>query len=254
MKSTSRKRASRRIAESGQATPKAAVGTLDSAISANLASIPETSYTVQDEPGHVYEALLGAAGTTLRRTTLANLRLACEAERNAQRPDFSYAGIARRVKELSLGRPSQQTIYNDQGIRSLIEAYKARHQPAESTTDEHVLRGITDQQTRNEVRLLLAERQQLQTRVNILHAQFQRLELAAIPGSSAPAIAAASRPNPEEQAQARSVASFIRHVEQHGLYWDEATGALLQNRDGRAPREVGGPGFKQALEHLLGGT
>jgi hypothetical protein len=219
----------------------------------SLALLPNAGGQVNDHPAAVFDALTAAAKSVQRQETLRNLREACEVESRSRSPNFDYASIARRVKELKHKSPTSQTIYNNQDLKSLIAAYQFQHTPSKVNPDENVLRSIQDPHTRHEVRLLQSENEKLRRRVNILHEQYQRLEMAAIPSPRESAIRS-GEPNPEEGRRRRVVAAFVRHVEQHGLYWDEATGALLQNRGGGAPREVGGPGFKQALEHLLGGT
>lgn len=235
-----------------RSTAVAEVRTLSETGKTAMGQLPDAALGVHDEPGALFAILLSTAKNNKRRQTVEALRAACEAESGQPRPHFDYAHIARRVKEMRLvGGPTLRTIYNNRELKAFIDAYEARYEPEAPKGEEHVLRGISDLQTRHEVRLLLAEKEKLQRRVQILHEQFQRLSVAAAPTPVHAAPAPAASLSEDEIRERRAVSTFVRLVERHGMYWDNASGALMQSRDDRA-REVAGPGFLQALQRLTG--
>lgn len=256
--SKSKKAVMRTRAVKGEARPAPSpvtaaveVRTLSTQETERVNALPDAAVSVSDDPSAVFGHLLEQAGSTQRRNTLECLRQACEYQARQAVPDFGYSAIARTVQELGRARPKQQTIFNDVGLKQLIDAYRAKHAPATRQDDGDMLRHIPDLQTRHEVKLLLGRVEQLE-RVNaLLHANYQKLELAA---ATAPAAGPALPPSvsDEQRAQRRAVKEFVRNLQRLGFYWHEPTGALMESRGKGGDREVGPPHLRQALEAFLG--
>lgn len=165
----------------------------------------------------------------------------------------SVAAIARSIQDLGFDVPKAQSIRNVEGkdFRDLIGAYATLSSAKESgkaNDEESFVLGIVDLRVAAQVRWVLNENRSLKRRLDLLHAEFQRLQPIKLLSAAAPINESVSEDDlvAFTDIEIQAVKLFRTNLIDIDCVLDETSGALLY----KGSFEVAPPGFGQALTKL----
>ena len=207
----------------------------------------------RDALDELYDECVSRTNNARRLNSLRNLYKTLRHLLSVGSDVTSVAAVARSIEELGFDVPKAQSIRNVEGkdFRDLIGAYvtlSGAKKSGKPDDDEILVLGIADLRVAAQVRWILNENRSLKRRLDLLHAEFQRLEPVKLLSAAAPT----SEPNSEgelvgfTEIEIEAVKQFRANLIDIHCIIDETSGALLYNES----FEVAPPGFGQALTKL----
>lgn len=205
-----------------------------------------------DALARLYNEIVSRTGSQRRLNSLKNLHDTLRHLLSVKSKATSVAAIAGAVGSLGFDGPKAQSIRNVEGkdFRDLINVYitlSDNRTADEPSNDEKLVGGIDDLKIAAQVKWLLAENRSLKRRLDLLHAEFQKLQpvkllVAAPPGDEPTAGEFLGFTKIEIDA----VTTFQANLSDIDCVIDETSGALLY----KGKLEIAPPGFRQALVKL----
>ncbi|KQS77322.1 MULTISPECIES: gamma-mobile-trio protein GmtX [unclassified Rhizobium] len=207
----------------------------------------------RDALDEIYNEFVSRTDNTRRLNSLRNLYSTLRHLLSVGSDATSVAAIARSLKELGFDVPKAQSIRNVEGkdFRELIHTYvtlSGAKKSGKTSDDENFVYGIEDLRIAAQVRWILNENRSLKRRLDLLHAEFQRLEPVKLLSAGAPASDFGSEGELVgfTEIEIEAVKQFRENLIDIHCNIDETSGALLYNES----FEVAPPGFGQALTKL----
>lgn len=206
----------------------------------------------RDALDDLYSEIISRTDSQRRLKSLRNLYDTLRHLLSVKSKATSVAAIAGAIEALGFSAPKAQSIRNVEGkdFRDLISAYSKLSDDGKSgelSDDEKLVGGIDDLKIAAQVKWLLAENRSLKRRLDLLHAEFQKLQpmklLVASPAIENPA---ASEFVGFTKIEIDAVIEFQANLPEIECVIDETSGALLY----KGELEIAPPGFKQALVKL----
>lgn len=206
----------------------------------------------RDALDELYVEIISRTGSQRRLNSLKNLYDTLRHLLSVKSKATSVAAIAKAVEALGFNSPKAQSIRNVEGrdFRDLIRVYSVLSddgKTVEPSDDEKLIGGIDDLKIAAQVKWLLAENRSLKRRLDLLHAEFQKLQpvkllVAASSGETRSADGFLGFTKIEIDA----VREFQANLSEIDCVIDEGSGALLY----KGKLEIAPPGFRQALVKL----
>lgn len=203
----------------------------------------------------LYDEIVARTDSQRRLNSLKNLYETLRHLLSVKSSATSVAAVARAVHSLGHTAPKAQSIRNVEGkdFRDLIAAYTNLSDDRKSgapSDDDKLVGDIEDLKIAAQVRWLLNENRSLKRRLDLLHAQFQKIEPIRLLAAGLPSDDAGSERESHglTKIEIDAVRQFRSNLPDIDCVIDETSGALLY----REKLEIAPPGFGQALVKLTG--